>query len=288
MSSLPAYLVITGAECTGCHLCEKACAIFHSSEKTEKATLQENELPRIFVIDGNPPIPVICQHCTSAPCERVCPTEAIKRDDKGRVLLDQDKCIACALCIQVCPVGAIQLYGGRAFKCDLCNGDPACVAACPTGTLQFSTPYRLTQGKKSLSEFYSEGQTLTSRAIAKVPSKTADQKSFEATLEFLRQLPQTDDDQIPIVKKRRNLIAELSRQFLGKSKDVTASSPQPFLKKGTSLNDFLTALDEKGLAASISKRIVRRRQELNLPEITEYKNKEISRLLQSLRGELKK
>jgi Fe-S-cluster-containing hydrogenase component 2 len=56
------------------------------------------------------------------------------------VLVKEDLCIGCAMCVNVCPVGAITLdpIDGIASKCDLCNGDPQCVAYCPAKVLKLT------------------------------------------------------------------------------------------------------------------------------------------------------
>jgi molybdopterin-containing oxidoreductase family iron-sulfur binding subunit len=45
-------------------------------------------------------------HCEEAPCVRVCPVTATFVDRDGLVLVDQDKCIGCRLCIAACPYEA--------------------------------------------------------------------------------------------------------------------------------------------------------------------------------------
>ncbi len=47
-----------------------------------------------------------CQHCTDAPCEKVCPTTARHtREKDGLVLTDYDVCIGCRYCQVACPYG---------------------------------------------------------------------------------------------------------------------------------------------------------------------------------------
>jgi carbon-monoxide dehydrogenase iron sulfur subunit len=103
--------------------------------------------------------PVSCRHCDPAACLSACPSGALRRDgDTGAVVLDPEKCKACAMCAMVCPFDAISFKvvhrspAGRetAYKCDLCHEDlkegraPACVSACHSGALVFreSEPLR--------------------------------------------------------------------------------------------------------------------------------------------------
>lgn len=44
-----------------------------------------------------------------APDPAVCPTNAINRSDDGVMVVDEDGCIGCGLCVVRCPVGAIHL-----------------------------------------------------------------------------------------------------------------------------------------------------------------------------------
>ena len=83
--------------------------------------------------------PLVCQHCTDAPCQAACPTGALYLNMQGEVVLWKgESCIGCGLCFVVCPVGAIffEPSGERIRKCDLCGGDPQCVKYCEPKAIQ--------------------------------------------------------------------------------------------------------------------------------------------------------
>ena len=50
--------------------------------------------------------PLLCNHCTSPPCTRVCPTKATFKREDGVVMMDQHRCIGCRFCMAACPFGA--------------------------------------------------------------------------------------------------------------------------------------------------------------------------------------
>ncbi len=145
--------------CQGCHTCELACAIAHSSAGQAAGVSGEaftglavalaaaGERPgyRIHVEHYGPQaIPLSCQHCEEAACALACPTGAVRRLSAGKpVLLDDARCIGCGMCVQACPFGVMSMRpGGKvAFKCDLCitrlarGLEPACVSSCPSRAL---------------------------------------------------------------------------------------------------------------------------------------------------------
>jgi Fe-S-cluster-containing dehydrogenase component len=87
---------------------------------------------------------VICEQCQSEgkipDCIQACPTDAIRLDERGVVVIYQDECLQCALCAEACTYNAIFFNEalGQYYKCDLCTANdssPACVEICPVGAL---------------------------------------------------------------------------------------------------------------------------------------------------------
>ena len=85
-------------------------------------------------------------HCDEPPCVDVCPSQATyKRPADGIVVVDQQACIGCGLCLPACPYHARYLNPetGKADKCSAClqrveQGEaPACVATCLGGSRLF-------------------------------------------------------------------------------------------------------------------------------------------------------
>ncbi|AEH37887.1 4Fe-4S ferredoxin N-terminal domain-containing protein [Halopiger xanaduensis] len=102
--------------CDGCLSCMTACASENDLDQGVNwmyVMAFEDELTA-----GGSPAPDVmggveqnmlvrpCQHCTDAPCEKVCPTTARHtRDKDGLVLTDYDVCIGCRYCQVACPYG---------------------------------------------------------------------------------------------------------------------------------------------------------------------------------------
>ncbi|QSW98788.1 4Fe-4S ferredoxin N-terminal domain-containing protein [Haloterrigena alkaliphila] len=100
-------MVLDLERCDGCLSCVQACS-------------SENQLDDgvnwMYILDYEDPgdhsersrnrLIRPCQHCTDAPCEKVCPTTARHtRDKDGLVLTDYDVCIGCRYCQVACPYG---------------------------------------------------------------------------------------------------------------------------------------------------------------------------------------
>ena len=129
-------LVVTPYRCTACRTCELACSFRHGTQNRPAPARI-----KAFDLGGVPENVVLtCFQCDDAACVRVCPTEALRRDERtGAILVLEPRCIACAACTVACPFGQIEMDSVRkvAAKCDLCGGDPACAAFCPTKALEF-------------------------------------------------------------------------------------------------------------------------------------------------------
>lgn len=140
---MPRNVFLIMNRCLGCEECIEACR-------------RENSSSLCYVESFRGiPVPFRCAHCADAPCEKVCPTEAIFIQD-GIVLVDDEKCIGCRSCELMCPWG-VPIYNEKTrkiMKCDMCierqlaGKIPACVEICPAKCLvfgeisEFETEYR--------------------------------------------------------------------------------------------------------------------------------------------------
>ncbi|MBW1667064.1 MAG: hypothetical protein JRJ66_03205 [Deltaproteobacteria bacterium] len=43
-------------------------------------------------------VPRYCRHCAKPPCKVACPVDAISRNERGIVLIDNDLCMGCRKC----------------------------------------------------------------------------------------------------------------------------------------------------------------------------------------------
>ncbi|MGD2049940.1 MAG: 4Fe-4S dicluster domain-containing protein [Chloroflexota bacterium] len=142
--------------CTGCKTCEIACAVEHSQSKSLLGAMLESPPPhtRIYVEAASDSsfetikMAMTCRHCNPAPCIAACIPLAMHRTPNDVVTNVGGKhaCIACGMCVMMCPFGMISRAAApdgkvMALKCDLCpdRDVPACVAACPTGAIVFAT-----------------------------------------------------------------------------------------------------------------------------------------------------
>jgi Fe-S-cluster-containing hydrogenase component 2 len=73
------------------------------------------------------------------PCSSVCPENFISRDGYSGAVIINDSCTGCGKCVPACPIGAINLIEiegkVKAFKCNLCSGQPQCVNICPRNAI---------------------------------------------------------------------------------------------------------------------------------------------------------
>jgi len=125
-------------KCTGCRTCELFCSTRNAKESNPARA-------RLYVVRSEKDeritsVPVICQQCEDALCVKLCPADALVRDtDTHAVIVDEERCLGCRTCVQVCPFGApyVDPRLGVCQKCTLCEGDPWCVKACPNEALTF-------------------------------------------------------------------------------------------------------------------------------------------------------
>jgi Fe-S-cluster-containing dehydrogenase component/Ni/Fe-hydrogenase subunit HybB-like protein len=99
-------MVIDLRYCDGCQSvgkppqCTEACIQGHFvPEPMEWIQVYEPPLPG----GGTQFVPTPCQQCQNAPCVNVCPVGATFSTPEGVVLIDQQRCIGCRLCMEACP-----------------------------------------------------------------------------------------------------------------------------------------------------------------------------------------
>lgn len=132
-------LLIDTTECKYCKRCIQACADRHGDNTpgtyythVDLTNPTGNRLAPLAV-------PFHCMHCVDAPCVKVCQGHALTQTSMGAVTIDQDRCVGCLSCINVCPFEQTLHYKSpppKIYKCDMCfdrisTGQlPACVEAC--------------------------------------------------------------------------------------------------------------------------------------------------------------
>ena len=137
-------LLVDASKCLGCCSCELACAVYHSASRSLFASAEElsPSLSRIRVdLIEREPFPVVCHHCEHPPCVDACMSSAMHKPAEGLVLVEEEKCVGCWMCVMVCPFGAVipDKEAKKALKCDKCPEEeiPWCVSWCPTNAISF-------------------------------------------------------------------------------------------------------------------------------------------------------
>lgn len=139
-------MVIDLRRCVGCQACTVACGIenqtpigqFRTSVKQYDVVSSDTEnQPQCQTVM----LPRLCNHCENPPCVAVCPVQATFQREDGIVMVDNQRCVGCAYCVQACPYDArfINSQTLTADKCTFCAHRieqgllPACVETCVGG-----------------------------------------------------------------------------------------------------------------------------------------------------------
>ena len=119
--------------CINCHLCEVACTVEHSKTKSplgayhvealrfnwedsrhipDPAEAFETGVARpltrtVVHTAGYLSISTTCRHCKEPDCVLACKNGSLYQGVDGRVLLHEEKCVGCWMCIMACRYGAI-------------------------------------------------------------------------------------------------------------------------------------------------------------------------------------
>ena len=113
-------------KCSGCRLCETLCSLFHLGlVNTDRSAIRIEKDD----LDTSMNLPFVCRQCKTMKClegEKVTPQA------------ERGKFVWAARRSRRCPFQALRVFGGKAYHCDLCGGDPQCVKVCTPGALVMS------------------------------------------------------------------------------------------------------------------------------------------------------
>jgi Fe-S-cluster-containing dehydrogenase component len=129
-------------------------------------------------------VPVVCMHCESPTCAEVCPADAIKRSEDGRVMTARKpRCIACSNCVLACPFGVPKMMTefDLMMKCDMCydrtstGRKPMCAAVCPSGALTYGSRDEIERQRnrsRTINEFKFGAQIIRTKVNMMVPMES--------------------------------------------------------------------------------------------------------------------
>jgi Fe-S-cluster-containing hydrogenase component 2 len=111
-------------KCTGCHLCELVCSLFHLGViNPEKSAIriQKDDL------DTSMNTPLVCRQCKEMKClEGEDVAEKLEKEQFHWVKARAGRC----------PFDSLSVFGPHAYHCDLCGGHPQCVRVCTSEAIR--------------------------------------------------------------------------------------------------------------------------------------------------------
>ena len=138
-------MVVNVQRCIGCQACTVSCIMENDVPENSFRTIVSTYEVNDGAHSGTYMLPRLCNHCDEPPCIPVCPVGATFQRADGIVVVDGDRCVGCAYCVQACPYDArfINHDTGKADKCTFCAHRvdagllPACVETCVGGARIF-------------------------------------------------------------------------------------------------------------------------------------------------------
>jgi Fe-S-cluster-containing dehydrogenase component len=109
-------MVIDLQRCVGCGACAYACKA-ENNTRERGAGQSFNWADFLMKTEGTFPnvthsvIPVLCNHCSNAPCVEACPVtpKAMYKTPEGITMHDDATCIGCRACQNACPYSNVEL-----------------------------------------------------------------------------------------------------------------------------------------------------------------------------------
>jgi carbon-monoxide dehydrogenase iron sulfur subunit len=114
---------IEKGKCSGCHLCEMVCSLFHlETLNIEKSAIRIERDDLSSSLNA----PVVCRQCKKMKCLS---REEVDETTERKIFLWNESRV------KACPFKALSVFEGTAYHCDLCGGDPQCTKVCTPGAI---------------------------------------------------------------------------------------------------------------------------------------------------------
>lgn len=157
------------SRCIGCQACVQACGECDTHRGKPMIHLEYVDRPT-----GVQTAPVVCMHCEDPTCAKVCPADAIKKDDFGVVFsAAKPRCVSCNNCVLACPFGVpkMEVEFELMMKCDMCydrtsiGKKPMCATVCPSQALHYAPREEVEKMRreKPINEFQFGAQTVKTK-----------------------------------------------------------------------------------------------------------------------------
>ncbi len=114
---------INKEKCSGCHLCEMVCSLFHLgiiNIGRSAIRIQKDDL------DTSLNTPLLCRQCKEMKC--LDGEEGVHAQERKKFVWSNQRA-------ERCPFDALTIFGEKAYHCDLCLGNPQCIRVCTSEAL---------------------------------------------------------------------------------------------------------------------------------------------------------
>ncbi len=113
-------MVIDLHKCVGCGACALACKTENNTAlrrngQTRNWADYQHETRGKFPKTTYMTRPVLCNHCSNAPCVKACPVtpKAMYKTRDGITMTNNERCIGCRACQDACPYSKMEVKGGE-------------------------------------------------------------------------------------------------------------------------------------------------------------------------------
>jgi len=128
-------MVIDLQKCVGCGACALACKTENNTQAARNGQTynwadftywEEGTFPNVSFTA----LPVLCNHCSDAPCVKACPVKpkAMFKTADGITMHNDDRCIGCRRCQKACPYSAMDVTREKAAYSVISTNDPTAPA----------------------------------------------------------------------------------------------------------------------------------------------------------------